>query len=396
MDDYSWIAPSVKNMADAFGLNPKVAAEGRKLQAEQEYLGARTRNTNADTALSPFRQSLLEAQAGANKAQAGKYTEDTKGVNITNEGRQRLIEAFRSGAMKMNPDGSVTIDPNSVNSIATGLAAIGDNPNIIMDAIRGLQGNASANPRARAQARGVAAAFGSEAAFSEDDQVRIANANANARLSEALAVQEAKNKGDEAVARIKAAGGDGSGTSKPQGQPGQPDQLDLNRAAEAVKIGAEWATKTPLVGGGYFDEGQALRVSQAARNAYPNLPIQDAIVKFISENKGLFREYDPWGWGNNTVDVRGNFPAVVVPSAASAMTAPVGPAAPSAAGSIGLTPQQLDAITNPAVQAFPPTEVPQIVPDVVRITADAAGKAVYDGLAPGTRFIDPNGITRVK
>lgn len=381
-------------MADAFGLNPKVAAEGRKLQAEQEYLGAKTRNTNADTALSPFRQSLLEAQTGASRAQAGKYTEDTRGVNITNEGRQRLIEAFRTGAMKMNPDGSVTIDPNSVNSIATGLAAIGDNPNIIMDAIRGLQGNASTTPRARAQERGVAAAFGPEAAFNEADQTRILNSKANASLSEALALQGLKNEGDAEVARIKAAGGDGSGTSKP-GQPGQPDQLDLNRAAEAVKIGAEWATKTPLVGKGYLDESQALRVSQAARNAYPNLPIQDAIVKFISENKGLFRENTEW-FGNNMVDVRGNFPSVVVPSAASAMTAPVGPSAPSAAGSIGLTPQQLDAITNPAVQAFPPTEVPQIVPDVVRITADAAGKAVYDGLAPGTRFIDPNGITRVK
>jgi len=395
MDDYSWIAPSVKNMADAFGLNPKVAAEGRKLQAEQEYLGAKTRNTNADTALSPFRQSLLEAQTGASRAQAGKYTEDTKGVTITNEGRQRLVEAFRTGAMKMNPDGSVTIDPNSVNSIATGLAAIGDNPNIIMDAIRGLQGNASTTARARAQERGVAAAFGSDAAFNEADQARILNSKANASLSEALAVQALKNEGDAEVARISAAGGRRSGTSKP-GQPDQPDQLELNRAAEAVKIGAEWAAKTPLVGEGYLDESQALRVSQAARNAYPNLPIQDAIVKFISENKGLFREEDPWGWGNNTVSVRRNFPSVVVPSAASAMTAPVGPAAPSAAGSIGLTPQQLDAITNPAVQAFPPTEVPQIVPDVVRITADAAGKAVYDGLAPGTRFIDPNGITRVK
>jgi hypothetical protein len=196
-----------------------------------------------------------------------------------------------------------------------------------------------------------------------------------------------------------------------------PKATDLNTLTGMVNTGAEWAQKVPLVGGdAYFNEQQALRVAQAARNAYPTLPIQDAIVKFVEENKGIFKRNHEW-FGNNIVDIVGEFPTPVVPGPPAS---PAAPAVPSAAGLIGLTAEEsarlrgegLGPTYTPSSAAglfAPVTPVPSVAPSAaplaplapagtapVRITADEAGRATYDRLPPGTVFIDPNGQTRIK
>ena len=330
MADYSWIEPSTKNIANLFGLNPEAAAKGRALQSQQEYDAARTANTQADTGLSDYRRRLLEAQAASAAAQAGKYgadtsktTAETEGLGITNRARTGLSNLIASGGAGFAEDGSLVITPQAVNAAGGFLSAMDANPDITMKGLRNLGAMAGKNARARAQAGGVAGIFRPDAATTAEEGQQIMDAKQAAAQNQAIAVQQERNKGS--IAQTLAKGG----------QPGQPNQKTLNDEAEAVNIGAEWLKKTPLVGGALFDEGQAFRVSQAARNANPNLPIQDAIVKFIADNKGIFEEnveYLPGflGGGDNFVEMKGQFPAVAARPAAPAAR-PMAPAAAPAA-----------------------------------------------------------------
>ncbi len=334
MDDYSWIAPTTKNIANIFGLNPELAARGRQMQAEQDLLAARTANTQADTGLSPYRQRLLEAQAGTQGALAGKYGADTsktkaetEGISFTNTARRSLAEAFKAGAIVQNPDGSMTISPGSVNAIGGSLAAMDADPVKTMNGIRGLLGNAAQTPRAAAQTRGIAAAFEPNAAFSAAEGEKIEGAKAAASQAEAVAVQQERNKGSLAESIAK-------------GQtPGQPDQQELNRQAEGIKAGAEWAMKVPF-DGGFLSEDQAYQLSQAARAANPTLNPQDAIVKFVRDNPKMLK--GNWeAWGNNKVDIPGGIPATV----------PAAPVAPAAAATAA--PAAKKSLTKQDVAAMP-------------------------------------------
>lgn len=329
MDDFSWVAPATKNLANLFGLNPELAARGRNMQSENDLILARTANTQADTGLSPFRQRVLEAQAGTQGALAGKYNAETgktnaetQGISFTNTARRSLAEAFKAGAIVQNPDGSMTISPGSVNSIGGALAAMDADPAKTMDGIRGLLGNAAQTPRAAAQTRGIAAAFDPTASFSAAEGEKIQGAKAAASQAEAVAVQQERNKGSIAESIAK-------------GQtPGQPDQMDLNRQAEAIKLGAEWAMKVPFAGG-FLSEDQAYQLSQAARAANPGLNPQDAITKFVRDNPGMLK--GNWEmFGNNKVDIPGGIPATVPAAPAAAPTAPAAaapaPAAPAVQG----------------------------------------------------------------
>jgi len=423
MDDYSWIAPGVKNLADAFGMNPKLAAEGRKMQAEQAYLAARTANTESDTALNPFRQRVYESEAERNNALAGKTGSEKAGIEFANKARQSLYNLLESGALQVNSDGSYTISPNFASRIAAGLSTMGNDPEAITKSLYNLTGMTTVNPRIRNQVFNTTGSTNASAAFTDEQAAKIRSEQtaAEADLQRIKNTGSATNAGIRAqaavdAARIRAAA-DGSGSS---GTPGMttmgvpnPKASDLNTLTGMVNEGAAWAQKVPLVGGdAYFNESQAMRVAQAARNAYPTLPIQDAIVKFVAENKGIFgRNYELFG--NNQVDIIGELPVPVVPTTPAAPTAA---ATPSAAGLIGLTPEQaallrgegLGPTYTPSSAAglfAPVTPVPSVAPSAalapagaapVRITADEAGRATYDRLPPGTVFIDPNGQTRIK
>lgn len=327
MDDFSWVAPATKNIANLFGLNPELAAKGRNMQADYDLTVARTANTQADTGLVPFRQSVLEAQAGTQGALAGKYKADTsktnaetEGLGITNNARRSLAQAIANGAIVQNSDGSMTISPTAVNNVGGALAAMDANPDVTMKGIRGLLGNAAQTPRAAAQTRGVAAAFEPDASFSAPEGAAIQGTKAAASQAEAIAVQQERNRGSLAEAIAKSGG--------------VPDQMDLNRQAEAIKLGAEWAMKVPFAGG-FLDEGQAYQLSQAARAANPTLNPQDAITKFVRDNPGMLK--GNWEmFGNNKVDIPGGIPATVPAAPAAAPTAPAAaapaPAAPAVQG----------------------------------------------------------------
>jgi hypothetical protein len=349
MADNSWIAPATKNLANLFGLNPEAAAKGRALQSEQEYNAARTANTQADTGLSPYRQRLLEAQAGTQGALAGQYKStagktdaERAGIDLSNKARERLNELYSSGALVQNEDGSVTISPGSVSGIAGSLAALQADPVKTVQSIRELQAGSSTNPRFSAQTRGIAGSFRPDAAFTAKEGQDIQGSKAAASQAEAIAVQKERNKGSMAEALAQGS------------QPAQVDQMNLNRESDAIKAGAEFAKAIPQ-NGLELSDAQALQLAQAARAANPNLNPQDAIVKFVRDNPGMIKD---GGWfGSNTF----NIPATV-------------PAAPAA---------------RPMAPA-PATAEP------VRITNDDSGKAAYARLPSGTAFVDPNGQRRIK
>ncbi|CAB4135522.1 hypothetical protein UFOVP291_33 [uncultured Caudovirales phage] len=351
MADYSWIEPSTKNIANLFGLNPEAAAKGRAMQSEQEYNAARTANTQADTGLSPYRQRLLEAQAatqaamaGQHKEAAGKTAAERAGIELATQSRQRLNELYSSGALVQNEDGSVTISPKAVGGIAGSLAALQTDPVKTMQSIREVQAGASTNPRFAAQTRGIAGIFRPDAATTAGEGQQIMGDRYAASQNQAVEVAKARG-----IAAALAKGG----------QPGQPNQMELNRQAEGIKAGAEWAMKVPFQGG-FLDEGQAYQLAQAARAANPSLNPQDAITKFVRDNPNMLKGDSEW-FGKNKVDFPAGIP-VTVPAAPAAR--PVAPA--------------------------PATAEP------VRITNDDSGKAAYARLPSGTPFVDPNGQRRIK
>lgn len=317
MDDYSWIKPVTGNIANIFGLNPEVAARGRQMQAEQDYNAARTANTQADTALSPYRQKELEARAAAQSAlgtkygaEAGRAKSQDEGVKLTNTIKGRIGEAYRA----------YLTAPQEARREAAGtlgglMVQLGGNPSQVADSMRNLESlvNSTSNPELAAQQGKVPAAFGPNATFNAEERKQYQSSKAAASQAEAIAVQQEKNKGSiaESIAR---------------GGAGQPDQMDLNRQAEGIKIGAEWAMKVPF-DGGFLDEGQAYQLSQAARAANPTLNPQDAIVKFVRDNPKMLK--GNWEMlGNNKVDIPGGVPTTV--PAAPVAPAAAAPAAPAA------------------------------------------------------------------
>lgn len=351
MADYSWIEPSTKNIANLFGLNPEAAAKGRAMQSEQEYNAARTANTQADTALSDYRRRLLEAQAATQAAQAGKYGAEAgraksqdEGVKLTNKIKGSIGEAYRA----------YLTAPQEARREAAGtlgglMVQLGGNPSQVADSMRNLESlvNSTSNPELAAQQAKVPAAFGPNTAFNAEERKQYQSSRAAAAQNQAIAVQQERNKGS--IAQTLAKGG----------QPGQPNQMELNRQAEGIKAGAEWAMKVPFQGG-FLDEGQAYQLAQAARAANPSLNPQDAITKFVRDNPKMLKGDSEW-FGKNKVEFPAGIP-VTVPAAPSAR--PVAPA--------------------------PATAEP------VRITNDDSGKAAYARLPSGTPFVDPNGQRRIK
>jgi hypothetical protein len=320
MSDYSWIKPATENIANLFGLNPRAAAEGRRMQSEQEFLAARKANTEADTGLSPYRQRLLEAQAGTQGALGGKYNAETgktnaeaEGLKLTNNVRSKLADAVRE-YVNAAPEVRRAAGAN----MAGLLAQVGVNPEQSIGAVRDAESliNSTTNPELAAQQGKISAAFGPDAAFSAAERQKAMANKAAASQAEALAVQQEKNKGS--IAESLARGG----------QPTQPDQIELNRQADAVKAGAEWAMKVPF-NGGFLDEGQAYQLSQAARAANPTLNPQDAIVKFVRDNPKMLQ--GNWEmFGKNKVDIPGGVPATVPAAPVAAAQAAPAAAAPAA------------------------------------------------------------------
>lgn len=312
MSDYSWIAPTTKNIANLFGLDPRAAAEGRTMQAQQENLAASTRNRDADTALSAYRQRLLEAQAGTQGALAGKYNaerdktgSEKAGIDLTNNVRSKIGDAVRE-YVNASPEVRRAAGANMTSL----LAQLGVNPEQSMATIRDAESliNSTTNPRLAAQQGKVPAIFEPDSSTSVTEGQGILDKRAAASQAEAVAVQAEKNKGSIAESIAKGAA------------PGQPDQMDLNRQSDAIKAGAEWAMKVPFAGG-FLSEEQALQLSQAARAANPALNPQDAIVKFVKDNPSLMKR----NWemiGSNKVDFPQGIPAVVPAAPAAAQSAP--------------------------------------------------------------------------
>ena len=168
---------------------------------------------------------------------------------------------------------------------------------------------AGKNARVRAQAGGVAGIFRPDAATTAEEGQQIMGADQAARTDRAVEVAKVRGSIAQSIANSKG------------GQPGQPDQMNLNREAEGIKLGAEWAMKVPFAGG-FLDESQAYQLAQAARAANPSLNPQDAITKFVRDNPKMLKGDSEW-FGKNKVEFPTGIP-VTVPAAPAAR--PVAPA----------------------------------------------------------------------
>jgi hypothetical protein len=214
------------------------------------------------------------------------------------------------------------------------LAQVGVNPQQSMGAVRDAESliNSTTNPELAAQQGKISAAFAPAATFNKGERDARMNATLAASQAEAIAVQQEKNKGSLAEA-FQMAGLPGAAKAQ-----AGVDQMELNRQAEGIKAGAEWAMKVPF-DGGFLDEGQAYQLSQAARAANPTLNPQDAIVKFVKDNPKLLK--GNWEMiGKNQVDIPGGIPTTV----------PAAPVAPAAAAPAAQTAKPL---TKQDVAAMP-------------------------------------------
>ena len=345
MADYSWIEPSTKNIANLFGLNPEAAAKGRALQSQQEYDAARTANTQADTGLSPYRQRLLEAQAQTQAAQAGKFGADTRFRNTETEGlaeqqRQlKIAQQFINDNFTMDASGRPVPKPGTLGQTMAAVVAAGGVKNIsnsgqvIKD--YSLIG-APASREANLLAGGANATAAAKPTFAGTDEQAQAMTLQQQAADQAKAIEVAKVRGT--IAQTLAKGG----------QPAAPDQMELNRQAEGIKLGAEWAMKVPF-DGGFLDESQAYQLSQAARAANPGLSPQDAIVKFVRDNPGMMKQnYELFG--QNKVDIQGGIPTTV-PAAPAAR--PVAPAPRANDSWKGAPSMSMQSAPGQAAQAAP-------------------------------------------
>lgn len=341
MADYSWVKPATSNLANLFGLNPEAAAKGRAMQSEQEYNAARTANTQADTGLSPYRQRLLEAQAATQAAQAGKYGADTRfrdtetGGLAEQQRQLKIAQQFINDNFTMDASGRPVPKPGTLGQTMAAVIGAG-----------GIQ-NVSKSPQVMSQFGLLAAPSSREANLAAGG----ANATAAAKptfagtneQAQAMTLQQQAADQAKAVEVAKVRGT--IAQSMAGGQPAAPDQMNLNREAEAIKLGAEWAMKVPFQGG-FLDEGQAYQLAQAARAANPSLNPQDAITKFVRDNPGMMKQnYELFG--QNKVDIQGGIPTTV-PAAPAAR-----PMAPAAAPAAQAAPAQGGMPTKSQFAALP-------------------------------------------
>lgn len=292
MDDFSWVAPATKNIANLFGLNPELAAKGRNMQSENDLLLARTANTQADTNLSPYRQKVLEAQAAERAAMGGRHTADANKIGSEKalldyelKARTGMAQAFLNGITR-NPDGSVTMSPEAANQAMSGLASFAKNPEQFAEAGRVMMGNVSKIPREQSRLYKAPGSLESDAAYTAKEGQDIEAAKEAARTNRAVEVAKAKG-----IAENIATGG-------------APRAIDLTRAAnDAVKIGPEYIqsrygqTGFSMMGKNDkfpIPENLTLEITNAAQQKYPQLPINQAIDKVIAES-GI------------TFDTRGNY-----------------------------------------------------------------------------------------
>jgi hypothetical protein len=324
MDDYSWVKPATSNLANLLGLNPEAAAKGRALQSQQEYDAARTANTQADTGLSPYRQRLLEAQAQTQAAQAGKFGADTRyrdtetGGLAEQQRQLKIAQQFINDNFTMDASGRPVPKPGTLGQTMAAVIGAG-----------GIQ-NVSKSPQVIGQ-------FGLLAApSSRDANLAAGGANATAAAkptfagtneqAQAIEAADQAARTDRAVEIAKVRGSIAQNIAG--GQPGQPNQMELNRQAEGIKAGAEWAMKVPFQGG-FLDEGQAYQLAQAARAANPSLNPQDAITKFVRDNPGMMKQNYKL-FGQNEVDIQGGIPATIPAAPAARPMAPAPASAPAA------------------------------------------------------------------
>ena len=133
--DYSWIQPLGQNMQNAFGLNPRAAAEGRTMQAEQAAAQAKadesTANATRVRSMTPYEIAKLIADKNTSIAQGDVHTANSRKINLEgdalqygNEHRQALVKAIEGGALTVNQEtGELTLNPNASPAVIGSIAA---------------------------------------------------------------------------------------------------------------------------------------------------------------------------------------------------------------------------------------------------------------------------------
>lgn len=256
--DYSWIQPLGQNMQNAFGLNPRAAAEGRTMQAEQAAAAAKAQESQANTervrTMTPYEVAKLIAEKDTSVAQGGLHTANTNKVNTETQGiadinaaRKALQFAFENGALMTDPQtGELTFNPNAGGKVMG--SAIGMmNPNDIIK-LPDLLANLNQNIRGQS--------------MTPASNARIGGSNVTA-VGPFLTAQAFDN----------------TGLSRPLSVGDQKSMADVTRnTADSLKLRVSNDERDPL------DDRTALGIAEMATREFPGIRPDLAVDKWMERH----------------------------------------------------------------------------------------------------------------
>lgn len=280
--DYSWIQPLGQNIQNAFGLNPRAAAEGRTMQAEQAAAAAKAQESQANTervrTMTPYEVAKLIAEKDTSVAQGGLHTANTNKVNTETQGiadinaaRKALQFAFENGALMTDPQtGELTFNPNAGGKVMG--SAIGMmNPNDIIK-LPDLLANLNQNIR------------GQSMTTASNARVGGSNVTAVAPVIQAQAFNGGEN------------------GPKPMNINEQKAYTDvIKNTAESLKLRYNNSSQE-------LSDADAFAIATKATSLYPNMRPDLAVDKMLADNNLSIGPVENNWFANDAVGLRKGIP----------------------------------------------------------------------------------------
>ncbi len=411
MAEINWDKIS-SNFSSAFGLDPKEAATGRRLQAETDLLGSKLLTEEAERGLVPHKQRVYETEATSNEAKGkhyeagtGKLRSEKTGIDFTNAARARISDLVSAGKIVADPQTGMwrrgpTATDAEVSALQGAFAGLSEDPTKGVAALQSIGSIMAQDALVGARARGDAGSLAPTAVGTPEQakamldrkaaeeqalkQAELANRLEEQRIQNQgrLETERVANEGRIAAERERAKVQGGPDFSKAVGvQADYEKQVLVNVPKATSQVAAEIARR-------------AIEIDRA--NAAAGRPVdpQKSIADVLSEVTGY---RDP-AEGRGMEDRKFGPGTELVPSPAPAAPA-TAQAAPQAQPQVVVaqptsTPTVANTVANAAAA---PAAAPAAQTQVIQLPADRAeAERVYNSLPPGTPFITPEGLPAIK
>lgn len=408
MAEINWDKIS-SNFSSAFGLDPKEAATGRRLQAETDLLGSKLLTEEAERGLIPHKQRVYQTEATSNEAKgkqyeagAGKLQSEKTGIDFTNAARTRIADLVSTGKIVDDPQTGMwrrgpTATDAEVYALKGAFASLSEDPIKGVSALQSIGSIMAQDPLVGARARADAGSLVPTAVGTPEQaramldrkaaeeqalkQAELANRLEEQRIQNQgrLETERVANEGRVAAERERARAQGGPDFSKAVGvQADYEKQVLVNVPGAVPQVAAEIAR-------------QAIEIDRA--NAAAGRPVdpQKSIADVLSQMTGY---RDP-SEGRGMEDRKFGPGTELVPSRR------VAPAAPATAQAAPQAQPQVVATQAPSTPTVASTVAnaasPAAQPQVIQLPADRAeAERVYNSLPPGTPFITPEGLPAIK